>query len=96
MSKMELKDKAIEALKCVIDPHTGISVYEMSLISNLEANNGIVSLKFMPTSPYCPMGIQLAMNIKATLKQLDGVKKVKVTIVGHVQAKEINEMLAKD
>jgi len=93
---MELKDKAIEALKCVIDPHTGISVYEMSLISDLEAANGTISLKFMPTSPYCPMGIKLAMDIKTTLKQLDGVKKVNVTIVGHVQAKEINEMLAKD
>jgi len=93
---MELRDKAIEALKCVLDPHTGISVYEMGLISDLEAKNGTISLKFMPTSPYCPMGIKLAMDIKTALRQLDGVKKVSITIVGHVQAKEINEMLARD
>ncbi len=93
---MTLEDKAIETLKCVMDPHTGISVWDMGLIHDMKFEGDIASLTFIPTSPFCPMGIQLAVAIKKALNKMKEINKANVTIQGHMNAKEINEMLAKD
>jgi len=90
-----LHDKAIETLKGVLDPHTGLSVWDMGLIHDMEFDESIVSLTFIPTSPFCPMGIQLALSIKKSLTRMEGISKVNITIEGHMNAREINEMLAK-
>jgi len=91
-----LNDKAIELLKGVIDPHTGLNVWDMGLIHDMEFKTGEVSLTFIPTSPFCPLGIQLALGIKKALVNLEGISKVNVTIEGHMNAMEINKMLAKN
>ena len=93
---MVKENMVVEALKGVMDPHTGMNVYDMGLISGLKIEGENVSLTFTPTSPYCPMGIQLAVGIKQAVKELDGVKDVKVTVQGHLQSKAINEMLCKE
>jgi metal-sulfur cluster biosynthetic enzyme len=93
---MSLQDKAIETLKAVLDPHTGLSVWDMGLIHDMKFDGGTVSLTFIPTSPFCPLGIQLAIMIKQALAKLDGITKVNIKIEGHMNAVEINEMLAKD
>ena len=90
-----LHDKAIETLKDVIDPHTGLSVWDMGLIHDMEFDEGTVSLTFIPTSSFCPLGIQLALSIKKALAKMEGITKVNITIEGHMNAREINEMLAK-
>ena len=93
---MTLDEKAIETLQCVMDPHTGLSVWDMGLIHDMKFDGEEASLTFIPTSPFCPMGIQLAVAIKKALLKLGEINKVNVTIQGHMNAKEINEMLAKD
>ncbi|NOZ58111.1 MAG: iron-sulfur cluster assembly protein [Euryarchaeota archaeon] len=89
------KEAVVKALKEIIDPHTGISVYDMGLIKDLEVKDGEVSLTFVPSSPFCPLGVQLSMQIKEKLEKVEGVTKVKVRVSGHVQEKELNEMLCK-
>jgi metal-sulfur cluster biosynthetic enzyme len=89
------KEIVVKALKEIIDPHTGISVYDMGLIKDLEVKDGEVSLTFVPSSPFCPLGVQLSMQIKEKLEGIEGVTKVKVRVSGHVQEKELNEMLCK-
>ncbi len=93
---MSLQDNAIATLKAVLDPHTGLSVWDMGLIHDMKFDGGIISLTFIPTSPFCPLGIQLAISIKQALAKVDGITKVKIKIEGHMNAVEINEMLAKD
>lgn len=88
--------EAISQLKCIIDPHTNISVWDMGLISELMVDPGSVSLTFRPTSPFCPLAMQLAMNIKRSMHELDGINTVEVTIVGHYQEDNINRVLKKD
>lgn len=90
---MVSESEIIEKLKVVVDPHTGMSVYDMGLISDLKIEGDKISLKFTPTSPFCPIGANLAMGIKNVLKEIEGVKEVEVTVKGHVQEKELNEML---
>lgn len=93
---MTLEENAIETLRAVMDPHTGISVWDMGLIHDMKFEGDVASLTFIPTSPFCPMGIQLAVAIKKALLKLGEINKVNVTIQGHMNAIEINEMLAKD
>jgi metal-sulfur cluster biosynthetic enzyme len=90
---MPSQKEVIERLKEIQDPHTNVSVYDMGLISELKVTKDSVSLVFRPTSPFCPLGMHLATNIKRRLMDIKGTKKVKVTVVGHVQESIINETL---
>jgi metal-sulfur cluster biosynthetic enzyme len=87
---MDLKDAVVSALKTVVDPHTGMNVYDMGLISDIEVNADSVSLTFMPTSPFCPVGVELAMSIREAAQMVEGISNCIVKVVGHVKADEIN------
>lgn len=91
---MDKKEIVVETLRGVLDPHTGVSVYEMGLISDLVVSGESVSLTFMPTSPFCPVGVQLAKAIRDNILTIEGVKKCDVKVVGHVRAEEINQELS--
>jgi len=90
---MATEQEVIHSLKEIIDPHSNVSVYDMGLISDLKVAEDSVSLTFRPTSPFCPLGVQLAMNIKRRLQKLSGVKKANVRVVGHCQEAMINKTL---
>lgn len=88
-----LEDKVVDKLKEIMDPHTNTSLYDMGLISDLKVDNGSVSLTFTPSSPYCPIGVQLATAIKKGILSLEGINAVDILVKEHVQEKQINEML---
>ncbi|HJX05020.1 MAG TPA: metal-sulfur cluster assembly factor [Thermoplasmata archaeon] len=90
---MPTESEVIEALKTIIDPHSEISVYDMRLIHDLKVTKDTVSCTFRPTSPFCPLGIHLAMNIKRRLKDLKGVKRVDLMVRCHVHEDTINKSL---
>lgn len=87
------KDQVIEELKKVMDPHTNQDVYEMGLVEDLTVEGAEVSLTFVPSSPYCPLGVQLATSIRDQVKKIDGVEKVNVTVDGYIQKDQLNKML---
>jgi len=91
---MDKKEIVVETLRGVLDPHTGVSVYDMGLISDLVVSDNAVSLTFMPTSPFCPVGVQLAKAIRDNVLTIEGMKRCDVKVVGHVRAEEINEELS--
>jgi len=87
---MPTEDQVANILKEIIDPHTGMSIYDMGLISDISISDDRVGLTFRPTSPFCPLGIHFAMNIKRRLLALQGVKKVDLAVVGHIHEDMIN------
>jgi metal-sulfur cluster biosynthetic enzyme len=89
------QEKIVEKLKTVMDPHTGLDVYSMGLVTDMKVEKGSVSLTFTPTSPFCPMGIQLAVGVKRAVASVEGVTQVNINVQGHINAAEINEMLKK-
>ncbi|MEF8874446.1 MAG: iron-sulfur cluster assembly protein [Candidatus Thermoplasmatota archaeon] len=93
---MPEKEEVVESLKQVMDPETGKSVYEMGLISDLEVGDGDVSLTFTPTSPFCPLGVRLAVRIKKSLAGLNDLEEedIDITVEGHLNADQINEKLS--
>jgi len=90
---MVSKEEVVEKLKKVVDPHTRQSVWDMGLIEELEVKDNEVHVTFRPSSPFCPIGQQLAFAIKRSVEDLGVRAKVKVT--GYVKEKELNELLAK-
>jgi metal-sulfur cluster biosynthetic enzyme len=85
--------QVIEELKKVIDPHTDQDVYEMGLVKDLKVDGSTVSLTFVPSSPYCPLGVQLATSIRDQVNQIEGVGKVDITVDGYIQKDDLNRML---
>jgi metal-sulfur cluster biosynthetic enzyme len=92
---MPTKDEVVVALKGIVDPHTGVDVYSMGLVTDLKVDKGKVSLTFTPTSPFCPMGVQLAVSVKRAVMCVEGVKSAEIDVQGHMQSAEINDMLKK-
>ena len=90
---MDKKELVIEVLRGVLDPHTGVSVYDMGLISDLVVRDDSVDLTFMPTSPFCPVGVELAKAIRDNVMNIEGMKIVNVKVVGHIRAEQINQEL---
>jgi len=91
---MDRKEMVVEALRGVLDPHTGVSVYDMGLISELVVGEDSVDLTFMPTSPFCPVGVELARAIKEQVMAVAGMKKCNIKVVGHIRADDINRALS--
>jgi len=91
---MDKKELVVDVLRGVLDPHTGVSVYDMGLISDIVVRDDTVELTFMPTSPFCPVGIELAKAIRDHVLQIDGMKACNVKVVGHIRAEQINQELS--
>jgi metal-sulfur cluster biosynthetic enzyme len=92
---MPTEKEVISTLKEIVDPHTNASVYDMGLISELKVTKTSISLTFRPTSPFCPLGVHLALNMKRRLMALKGTQKVDLKVIGHVQEDDINKLVAK-
>ncbi|HEX9973546.1 MAG TPA: iron-sulfur cluster assembly protein [bacterium] len=91
---MQLKEKIEGALRQVIDPETSMDVMRMQLVKNLNVSDeGTVSLTFMPSSPYCPLGFQLGISIHEAVKKVDGVTSVKIDVENFVHADQLKNIL---
>src|SRR4051794_14678204 len=69
-------DDVEEALTNVIDPELGLDFVELGLIYEIEVEGPEVYVTFTLTSPGCPIGPQVADQIKEYVAELEGVEKV--------------------
>lgn len=91
---MNLKETIENKLKEIIDPEVGLDLVTLNTIEKLEVDNdGNVKIVFRPTTPFCPLGIQLALSIKKAVKEIDAVKNVDVEVVDYIFAEQANELL---
>ncbi len=92
---MSLEERVVGVLKTVVDPEVAQDVYSLKLVYGIEVDegSGSVALKFRPTVPNCPVGIQLAVSIKKALLGLEGVKRVKLTVTDFYMANSANKYL---
>ena len=88
MDTENLKDAVLEKLTCVIDPETGVDVVHMRLVQD-----GKATYIFRPSSPLCPIAVQLALGIIQAIKDVPGITRQSITVVDYVQADELNEIL---
>ena len=73
---MPTVDEVQDALTNVIDPELGLDFVELGLIYEVEIDGNDVYVTFSLTSPGCPIGPQVADQIREYVGELDGVEKV--------------------
>lgn len=90
-----LRERILMRLSAVIDPETGVDVLRMRLIEDLhvDENTGVVSYKFRPSSPLCPLAVTLALSIRDAIAEVEGVSRQDAEVVGYVGAEELNALL---
>ncbi|MFO7741213.1 MAG: iron-sulfur cluster assembly protein [Anaerolineae bacterium] len=93
----DLKERVRRRLEDVIDPETGVDVVRMRLIEELTVDEqGCVSYKFRPSSPFCPMAIPLALSIRRAVADVEGVTDQEIEVVGYINAEEVSAILSED
>jgi len=89
-----LEDRVREAVNNIVDPETGMTFGEMRLISDLRENeSGVVTIDFKPTSPFCPIALKLALDIKSIASKIEGTEKVFVYCHNHAMEETINKIV---
>jgi metal-sulfur cluster biosynthetic enzyme len=93
----ELVGKIREALAQVADPHMGISIVEMGLVSDIEVNEADKTAKIIikPTNPGCMSAANMAMQARVAAEKVEGINKAEVQVEGHMMADAISEMVNK-
>ncbi len=88
-------EKAVhEKLKRVIDPETGVDVIRMRLVQDIQIDaTGKVTYVFRPSSPLCPIAVQLALAIIQAIGDVPGVTGQSITVVDYVEAESLNAIL---
>jgi len=95
------KERIMEELEKVIDPHVGMPITELHLVDKIsieaaDTGRAKVRVDFHGTIPFCPMAAQIGIDIKNKLKYLPGVASVRVEVNNHVNASEINKQINKE
>ncbi len=78
---MNLKDKVIEEIKKIYDPEIPVNIYELGLIYDISINGGTANIKMTLTSPNCPVAESLPKEVKDSVMQVDGIRKVDLDLV---------------
>lgn len=89
---MATREEVITKLKELVDPHTGINVWEMGMVKDLEVEDNRVSLTFEMTSNFCPIGMQLGVALKRKLAELP-LDQVDIKIGNYLRASELESVL---
>ena len=85
-----LRKAILDRLSHVIDPETGVDIVRMRLIEDLVVQeNGNVSYKFRPSSPFCPIAVPLSSDIQHAVADVEGVTGQEMEIVGLALADDL-------
>lgn len=77
---MTTKEQVIEVLKTINDPELYMDIYTLELIRDLKIEGEKVCIKMTFTSPMCPYGPALVDEIEMKVKNIQGVKEVKIEL----------------
>ena len=79
---MNLKDKIIGEIKKIYDPEIPVNIYELGLIYDIIVQkDNSVKIKMTLTTPNCPVAESLPKEVKDSIMEIEGVKKVDLDLV---------------
>jgi metal-sulfur cluster biosynthetic enzyme len=78
---MVSKEDVMKVLKECYDPELGISLVDLGLIYDVQVKNDNVQIKMTLTSPGCPMHSIMVNEVEEKVKNMKGVKNVKIDLV---------------
>jgi len=82
ITKQELEEKIIQALKTCYDPEIPVDIFELGLIYEIAIDDDHnVKIKMTLTSPMCPVAGSLPPEVEAKVKSVPEVTDAKVELV---------------
>ena len=93
---MTTEQQVIQQLKKVQDPELGLDVWSLGLIYKITIEKTNIVIRMTLTSPMCPYGPMILADVQHRVKELKGVKDVKVDITFNPPWKpteEVRELL---
>ena len=74
--------EVIEALQTIYDPEIPVNIYELGLIYGIDVTpEGNVAIQMTLTAPACPVAGTLPGEVEARVRDVEGVRDVKVELV---------------
>lgn len=74
INKQQLENNIIDALKTVFDPEVPVNIYELGLIYEVNIDDQYnVKVVMTLTAPNCPVAESLPLEVKETVKKVEGV-----------------------
>lgn len=82
VTKQELEEKIIQALKTCYDPEIPVDIFELGLIYEIIIDDDYnIEIKMTLTSPACPVAGSLPGEVENTIREIPEVNNVKITLV---------------
>ncbi len=78
---MYSKAQILDALKEVVDPEIGLNIVDVGLVYRVEPSEARIDVDFTLTSPGCPLGDHIVMEINRVLQERLGFKEVVANLV---------------
>jgi metal-sulfur cluster biosynthetic enzyme len=77
------REEVLEALRPVVDPEMNVSIVDLGLVYDVEADDEAskLNIKMTLTSPMCPVGPQIMGAVHSTALQMEEVDDVEITLV---------------
>ena len=93
----EVVEKLRTALSTIADPHMGISIVEMGLVTGIEVDDEAKTAKITitPSNPGCMSAANMAMQASTAAESLDEIDKAEIVVEGHMMADAICDMVNK-
>lgn len=77
-----MEAEVIEALQTIYDPEIPVNIYELGLIYGIDVTpEGNVAIQMTLTAPACPVAGTLPGEVEARVRDVAGVRDVKVELV---------------
>jgi len=77
----ELAQRIIDEIKTCFDPEIPVDVWELGLIYEIDlSDESDLAIKMTLTSPNCPAAESLPAEVEGKLKELAGIKSVKLDL----------------
>lgn len=97
MAEAETKQQIQDKLARIADPHMGISITDMGIVRDIDIHeDNTVDIILSPTNPGCMSIANIAMAAKLEVEKIDAIDKAQITVIDHMMAETINEMINKE
>lgn len=74
------KETVLKKIKTVLDPELGVNIVDLGLIYEVKIDGGNVNVLMTLTTPGCPMMAIFGQEVERKVRQIKGVKKVRVDL----------------
>lgn len=80
-TQSELRERALAALREVVDPEIGLDVVALGLVYGLEVEGAAARVDLTMTTPACPLGEAIADDARTRLARVPGIETAEVRLV---------------